>query len=106
MNYTGNPRHLRGRSRSSQKEYLRRQRLSTPAISERPPLDICHKFQERTSQTASATQSVASGDHDNDNNNNDDNDNDNDTFDAKRRRLLLQQDWLGLNVSAPIKVLQ
>ena len=98
MNYTGNPRHLRTRPRSSQKEFLRRRQLGTPAVSERPVLDICHGFQDRTGRTVNEAhsvpptdlQSVANGD--------------NNTFDAKRRRLLLQQDWLGLDVAAPIKV--
>jgi hypothetical protein len=90
MNYTGNPRHLRSRPRAS-KLHPRRQRLNTPAASERPALDICSGFQDRTSQTTSESRSVATSD-------------DNNTFDAKRRRLLLQSDWLGLEVSAPIKV--
>jgi hypothetical protein len=90
MNYMGNPRHLRARPRSSQKEYRRRQRLGTPAISERPALDICQGFQQSPEKTVSHVPSVTADDMD--------------TFDAKRRRLLRQQDWLGLNVSAPIKV--
>jgi hypothetical protein len=94
MNYMGNPRHLRARTRSSQKEYHRRQRLGTPAIPERPTLDICQGFQQSPEKspekTVSHVPSVTADDVD--------------TFDAKRLRLLRQQDWLGLNVSAPIKV--
>lgn len=96
MNYTGNPRHLRSHTRSSQKAYFRCQRLKTPIISERPQLDICKGFQEQTrtqstgSDAKSVTPSVSSDDRD--------------TFQTKRRRLLQQKDWLGLDIYAPIKV--
>lgn len=97
MNYTGNPRHLRSHPRSTQKGYFRRQRLKTPSISERPQLDICQGYQEQSTtlstgshKAKSVTPSVSSDDRD--------------TFHAKRRRLLQQKDWLGLDVSAPIKV--
>lgn len=108
MNYTGNPRHLRThpRRRSSQKEYFyRRQRLNTSsALTGRPQLDICQNFQEQWAPTTAAsaaaillgnqakkTPSVSS--------------NDAESLQVKRRRLLQQKDWLGLEISAPIKVL-
>jgi hypothetical protein len=97
MNYTGNPRHLRSHLRSIQKDYFRRQGLKTSSISERPQLDICQGYQEQSTtlstgshQAKSVTPSVSSDDRD--------------TFHAKRRRLLQQKDWLGLDISAPIKV--
>jgi len=97
MNYTGNPRHLRSHTRSSQKDYFRRQRLKTPSISERPQLDICQGYQEQSATpltgshpAKSITPSVSSDDRN--------------TFHAKRIRLLQQKDWLGLDISAPIKV--
>ena len=94
MNYTGNPRHLRSHPRSSQRDRFRRHRLQTPAISEQPRLDICQGFQEQsTSHSGSDSKSIAtsaSGERD--------------SFDAKRRRLLQQRDWLGIDISAPIKV--
>lgn len=93
MNYTGNPRHLRRYPRSSQKEYFRRPQLKTTGISERPRLDICQNFQEQTNRSESETPSVVSSPS-----------GDNDTFEAKRRRLLREKDWLGLDIAAPIKV--
>ena len=105
MNYTGNPRHLRARSRSIQKQYLHHQHARPPAIAEPPLLDICQAFQiqenPRLSDVASATsaiigtsevESVASSSSREE------------RFDAKRRRLLQQQDWLGLDLAAPINV--
>ena len=111
MNYTGNLRHLRThpRRRSSQKEWFhhRLQQFNEHfAIGGRPQLDVCQGFQEQQSavitaasanaipsrsQAKSTTPSVS---HD-----------DPDSFQAKRRRLLQQTDWLGLEISAPIKVL-
>jgi len=94
MNYTGNPRHLRGRSRSSKKGYRFLQRARTPAIPERPHLDVCQAFQAPTeSHTSSQVQSIATSSSSGE-----------DRFNAKRRRLLQQQDWLGLDISAPINV--
>lgn len=105
MNYTGNPRHLRARSRSTQKQYLHRQHSGPPAITEPPLLDICQTFQiqenPRFSSVASATsvisatsevESVASSSSREE------------RFNAKRRRLLQQEDWLGLDLAAPINV--
>jgi len=106
MNYTGNPRHLRARSRSTQKQYHHHQHARPPAISEPPLLDICQAFQIQenprlsgvasatsaiiaTSEVESVTSSSSREEH----------------FDAKRRRLLQQQDWLGLDLAAPINVL-
>ena len=103
MNYTGNPRHLRGglHSRSSQRVLRLRH---TPAILERPWLDICRTFQKQTEcRTArpsggvaassavalSTTSSMEDG---------------RDCFQTKRRRLLEQSDWLGLELAAPINV--
>ena len=95
MNYTGNPRQLRTRSRSSQKEYHYRQRARTPAIPERPQLDICQTFQAQTeSHAGSEVQSIATSSNSGE-----------DRFNAKRRRLLQQQDWLGLDISTPINVI-
>src|SRR5271155_4123949 len=94
MNYTGNPRHLRSQPRSSQRDRFRRHRLQTPVISERPQLDVCQEFQEQTStQSGCDSKSIAtsaSAEYD--------------SFEAKRRRLLQQKDWLGIDVSAPINV--
>jgi hypothetical protein len=108
MNYTGNPRHLRThpRRRSSQKEYFyRRQQFNTSsALAGRPQLDICQNFQEQWAPTTAAsaaaillgsqakkTPSVSPDDTE--------------SLQVKRRRLLQQKDWLGLEISAPIKVL-
>jgi hypothetical protein len=91
MNYTGNPRHLRSQTRSS--HFRRLHRFKTPTISERPQLDICQEFQAQTSHTGSEAKSVSSSVT-----------SDPDTFEAKRRRLLQQKDWLGLDISAPINV--
>ena len=94
MNYTGNPRHLRGRSRPSQKEYQHRQRARTPAILETPQVDICKAFQAPTdSRTDGEVQSIATSSSSRE-----------DPFNAKRRRLLQQQDWLGLDIATPINV--
>jgi len=90
MNYTGNPRHLRARVKSN---IVRRHRVSTQ-LPDRPHLDICQSFQDPRSSVAGsesiATETSESGEVD--------------TFEAKRRRLLQQNDWLGLDVAAPIKV--
>ena len=110
MNYTGSLRHLRvhHRRRSSQKGYFHHcQRFNTlSVITGRPQLDVCQDFQEQSpaatatgsaagilsgSQAKSTTPSVS---HD-----------ETEGFKAKRRRLLQQTDWLGLAISAPIKVL-
>jgi hypothetical protein len=107
MNYTGNPRHLRARSCSAQKQYLHRQRARTPAVTEQPLLDICQAFQIQanprltsstsTTSAISATsevESIATSSNSRE-----------ERFDAKRRRLLEQQDWLGLDLAAPINVI-
>ena len=44
MNYTGNPRHLRARSRSTQKQYLHHQHARPPAIAEPPLLISVRRF--------------------------------------------------------------
>jgi hypothetical protein len=93
MNYTGNPRRLRSIPRSSQRTLLHRQRLRTPVIPERPQLDICQSFQAQTNHSTTESQSVATSSTGG-----------SDSFEAKRRRLLQQKDWLGLDLSAPIKV--
>ena len=98
MNYMGNPSRLRSHPRSSQKEYFRRQRLVTPTPSERPRLGICQAFQSRLHSNflQTGTESVVT---------NTNSTHGEDTFEVKRRRLLQQKDWLGLDVSAPIKVI-
>src|SRR5271170_994575 len=94
MIYTDKPRHLRSHTISSQRDRFRRHRLQTPVIAERPQLDICQEFQEGTpTQPGSDSKSIAtsaSGERD--------------SFDAKRRRLLQQKNWLGIDISAPINV--
>src|SRR5271163_2394640 len=97
MNYTGNPRRLRSHPQPSQRGIFRRPSLSTPVPSERLELDICQPSQERqqrSSQCGSATDSKSISDETDSV----------DTFEAKRRRLLQKQDWLGLDLAAPIKV--
>ena len=97
MNYTGNPRRLRSHPRPSQRGIVRRSSLSTPIPSKRPQLDICQPFQERQ-QKSSQCGSVA------DSKSISDETDSIDTFETKRRRLLQKQDWLGLDLAAPIKV--
>ena len=106
MNYTGNPRHLREgqHSRSFRKAPRPRHRRPTPAILERPWLDICGSFQKQTdgstarptggvAATSAVVPSTISSMEDA-----------TDCFQAKRRRLLEQSDWLGLDLTAPINV--
>ena len=91
----GNPRRLASHPRTSGEEYLRRQRLATPTPSERPQLSICQSFQCQSTYSQSvAGSAVTSTSSTHDGN----------TFEVKRRRLLQQKDWLGLDLSAPIKV--
>jgi hypothetical protein len=91
MNFTGNPRHLRShpRPRSVSKGYFRRHR----AISERPQVAICQGFQDQSPDTGSEAKSLSHISR-----------SDQETFETKRRRLLHQTDWLGLDISVPINV--
>jgi len=106
MNYTGNPRHLRGgqHSRPSQKVLRPRHGRHTPKLLERPWLDICGTFQKQTefraahpsggvAATSAVAPSTTSSMEDG-----------TDCFQTKRRRLLEQSDWLGLELAAPINV--
>ena len=111
MNYTGNPRHLRTHSRrhSSQKDYFyrRQQRFNSPSIiAGRPQLDVCQNFQQQqaTATTAASVTAILSGSHAKSTSPSVSHD-ETESFQAKRRRLLQQRDWLGLEISAPIKVL-
>jgi len=72
----------------------------TPALSERPQLDICRSFQSQSSHSQRATGSVVTSTSSGGSNQSTD-----DTFEVKRRRLLQQEDWVGLDIAAPIKVL-
>jgi hypothetical protein len=110
MNYTGNLRHLRThpRRRSSQKDYFhhRQHRSNTHfVIPGRPQLDVCQDFQEHQSATTTAASATAipSGSQAKNNTPSVSHD-DTESFQTKRRRLLQQTDWLGLEISAPIKV--
>ena len=101
MNYTGNPRHLRRsqHTRSSHKGLGFRHRQPTPTT--RPWLDICGSFQKQKESAASGsnadnsvTQCTTSSSEEATHG-----------FQNKRRRLLEQGDWLGLDIGAPINVL-
>src|SRR5437773_248984 len=94
MNYTGNPRHLRCHSRhrhSTRKDYFRGQRLPTISPLERPQIDVCRDFQQDTSVTTPLlgreVKRVSKSEFSDGS----------ETFQAKRRRLLEQKDWLDLD---------
>lgn len=93
MNYTGNPRHYRSHPGppSALKGYFRRQ----CALLERPLLAICQEFQDPSPDTGTDAKSplrvscIST---------------EQETFETKRRRILHQKDWLGLDISSPINV--
>jgi hypothetical protein len=98
MNYTGNPRRLRRGARSSHRGLGARNRQPTPTT--RPWLDICGSFQRQRDGGATGGDADNSIAPDTTSSSEDVKD----EFQSKRRRLLEQGDWLGLEIGASIDV--